>query len=145
MNKFEKNFLTLLSEADLEDLEKDAFADTLDDDTNSDDFDIDVESPDKGIDNTAMKVSQAHAQHAAEMKTELTGWVSEMDSFLSKLNGESNSIQSALANAEADTLFDRMKQSEQRKITCVATELASLTESFRGYLSQTNNPSFRHV
>jgi len=145
MNKFEKNFLTLLSEADLEDLEKDAFEDTLDDDTSSADFDIDIDASDDGSDNAAANVARAHAQHAAQMKNQLTGWVSEMDSFLSKLNGESNSIQSVLANAEADTIFDRMKQSEQRKITRVATELASLTESFRGYLSQTDNPSFRHV
>lgn len=145
MNKFEKNFLTLLGEADLEDLEKDAFEDTLDDDTSSADFDIDIDASGDGNDNAAANAARAHAQHAAQMKDQLTGWVSEMDSFLSKLNGESNSIQSALANAEADTIFDRMKQSEQRKITRVATELASLTESFRGYLSQTDNPSFRYV
>lgn len=145
MNKFEKNFLTLLSEADLEDLEKDAFEDTLDDDTSSADFDIDIDASDDGNDNAAANAARAHAQLAAQMKDQLTGWVSEMDSFLSKLNGESNSIQSALANAEPDTIFDRMKQSEQRKITRVATELASLTESFRGYLSQTDNPSFRYV
>jgi len=145
MNKFEKNFLTLLSEADLEDLEKDAFEDTLDDDTSSADFDIDIDASDDGNDNAAANAARAHAQHAAQMKDQLAGWVSEMDSFLTKLNGESNSIQSALANAEADTIFDRMKQSEQRKITRVATELASLTESFRGYLSQTDNPSFRYV
>ena len=68
-----------------------------------------------------------------------------MDTFLSFLNGESNSIQTALAQSESDTIFDRMKQSEQRKIARVATELASLAESFRGYLAQTENPSFRHV
>ena len=68
-----------------------------------------------------------------------------MDKFLHYLNGEDNSIQSALSQAEADTIFDRMKQSEQRKIARVATELASLAESFRGYLAQTDNPTFKHV
>ena len=43
MNKFEKRFFTLLDEATLDDLEKDAFEDTLDDETNSDEFDVDVE------------------------------------------------------------------------------------------------------
>jgi hypothetical protein len=38
-----------------------------------------------------------------------------------------------------------MKQSEQRKIARVATELASLAESFRGYLAQTDNPQFKYV
>ena len=68
-----------------------------------------------------------------------------MDEFLTFLNGEENSIQSALAQAETDTIFERMKQSEQRKISRVATELASLAESFRGYVAQTDNPSFKHV
>ena len=61
------------------------------------------------------------------------------------INRLQDSIQTALAQSESDTIFDRMKQSEQRKIARVATELASLAESFRGYLAQTENPSFRHV
>ena len=88
---------------------------------------------------------RAQSAAAEQMRTELTGWISEMDKFLNYLNGEQDSIQTALAQSESDTIFDRMKQSEQRKIARVATELASLAESFRGYLAQTENPSFRHV
>jgi len=80
------------------------------------------------------------------MTAELQSWVDQCDSFLEFLNGTSgDSIQTKLANAEPDTIFDRMKQSEQRKIARVATELAALTESFRGYISQTENPAFRYV
>lgn len=145
MNKFEKRFFTLLDEANLDDLERDAFVDTLDDETSLEDFDIDTDISETGGDNAAVEAARAHAEHAAEMKTQLEGWVSEMDNFLKRLNGEQNSIQATLAAAEPDTIFDRMKVSEQRKITRVATELAGLTESFRGYISQTDNPAFRHV
>lgn len=144
MNKFEKRFFTLLDEATLDDLEKDAFEDTLDAETNSDEFDVDVEVSETD-DSAAVDAARAHAEYAAQMKSELEGWVTEMDGWLTRLNGETNSIQSTLASAEPDTIFERMKQSEQRKITRVATELASLTESFRGYVAQTDNPAFRHV
>jgi hypothetical protein len=80
------------------------------------------------------------------MSAQLEEWVATCDEFLDFLNGTGpNSIQTTLANAEPDTIFDRMKQSEQRKIARVATELAALTESFRGYISQTENPSFKYV
>jgi len=68
-----------------------------------------------------------------------------MDAFLKKLNGTEDSIQTALAASEADTLLDKMKQSEQRKIARVATELASLVESFRGFLAQGGNSSLKYV
>ena len=40
--------------------------------------------------------------------------------------------------------IDRMK-SEQRKIARVATELAALAESFKGFLAQSNNSSLKYV
>jgi len=134
----------VLSEADGENPDLEAMEATLDDDVSADEFG--AETPDvSDVDSSAMAAAQATSDLAAKMQQELEGWVSEMDGFLHKLNGQEGSIQSVLANAEADTIFDRMKQSEQRKITRVATELASLTESFRGYLAQTDNPQFRGV
>ena len=79
------------------------------------------------------------------MTTQIKGWVTEMEEFLQHLNGTENSIQTALAAAEPDTILDRMKTSEQRKIARVATEIAALAESFKGYLSQTNNAQFKYV
>lgn len=144
MTKFENRFFKVLSEADEVDPEVAAFEAELDDGTDAAEFDAQV--PDVGdVDDTAMAAAQASNEHQAQMTRQLEEWVSEMDMFLDKLNGQSGSIQSTLAGAEADTIFDRMKQSEQRKITRVATELASLAESFRGYLSQTSNPQFKHV
>ena len=143
MTKFENRFFKKLKEAT--DEEK-AFEAELEDGTDSGDFDTDIEVDEVGLDDDpAVQAAKAQSEHAAKMRSELTGWISQMDEFLQFLNGENDSIQSALAQAEADTIFDRMKQSEQRKIARVATELASLAESFRGYVAQTDNPSFKHV
>lgn len=144
MTKFENRFFKMLSEADEFDVDREAMEASLDDDTEASDFDAQIPDPAEA-DDAVMRAARATSEVAAQMRQELEGWVSEMDVFLHKLNGQDNSIQSVLASAEADTIFDRMKQSEQRKITRVATELASLTESFRGYLAQTDNPQFRGV
>jgi len=143
MTKFENRFFKTLKEATEE--EK-AFDAELDDTTDAEDFDTDLEVDEVAAgEDPVVQAAKAQSAAAEQMRSELTGWVSEMDKFLHYLNGEDNSIQSALGQAEADTIFDRMKQSEQRKIARVATELASLAESFRGYLAQTDNPTFKHV
>ena len=144
MTKFENRFFKVLSEADEDLTDAEAFEDALDADTDPAEFDAETPDP-ADTDDAAMRAAQASSDLALQMKQELEGWVTEMDTFLQKLNGQEGSIQSVLANAEADTIFDRMKQSEQRKITRVATELASLAESFRGYLAQSDNPQFKHV
>lgn len=144
MTKFENRFFKMLSEADEFDADREAMEASLDDGTEPNEFDTSMPDPAEA-DDAALRAARATSDLAAQMQQELEGWVGEMDTFLHKLNGQDGSIQSVLAAAEADTIFDRMKQSEQRKITRVATELASLTESFRGYLAQTDNPQFRGV
>tara|TARA_R110002167_G_scaffold77052_1_gene214284 strand:- start:11738 stop:12169 length:432 start_codon:yes stop_codon:yes gene_type:complete len=143
MTKFENRFFKTLKEATEEER---AFDAELDNDTDAEDFDTDLEVDEVTAgEDPVVQAAKAQSAAAEQMRGELTSWITEMDTFLSFLNGESNSIQTALAQSESDTIFDRMKQSEQRKIARVATELASLAESFRGYLAQTENPSFRHV
>jgi len=143
MTKFENRFFKTLKEAT--DEEK-AFDAELEDDTDSEDVDVDLEVDETTVEeDPAVQAAKAQSKAAEQMRSELTGWISEMDKFLNYLNGETDSIQTALSQAEPDTILDRMKQSEQRKIARVATELASLAESFRGYLAQTDNPTFKHV
>lgn len=139
MNKFESRFFKVLNE---QDDERDAMISTLDKGTNPDEFDVDPQgSPtDQNAD-----VARAVSQREQQMVNELKGWIQSMEEFLEKLNGTQNSIQTTLAGAEADTLFDKMKQSEQRKIARVATELAALNESFKGFLAQSKNPSLKYV
>ena len=145
MTKFERRFFSKLHEQ--VDDEREAFESQLDDNTSPEDFDVDVEVDDTVVDEDPnVKAAQAVNDRNEAMKEELRGWIGKMEEFLDYLNGEeANSIQQKLANAEPDTIFDRMKASEQRKLARVATELAGVTESFKGYLAQTSNPSFKHV
>lgn len=139
MTKFEKRFFYVLSE---QDDERAAMLSTLDQDTNPDDFDVSPQGP---TDSQSSAVSQAISERNKQMVDQIKSWVTEMERFLENLNGTEKSIQTALANAEPDTILDRMKTSEQRKIARVATEIAALAESFKGYLSQTNNAQYKYV
>lgn len=141
MNRFENRFLKFLNE---QDEEQQAMAATLDKGTNPADFDTDT-GPDPGPESPNVAVSRALSQRETVMVNELKSWIATMEEFLEKLNGTESSIQTTLSNAEPDTLFDKMKQSEQRKIARVATEIAALNESFKGFLAQSNNSSLKYV
>ena len=144
MTKFEKRFFKSLNE---QTQERVAFEAELDDDTDAGEFDVDVDVDETVVeDDPNVKAAVAVSERNAAMKATLEGWVGQIDEFLQYLNGaEPDSIQTILASAEADTIFDRMKASEQRKIARVATELAALNESFKGYLAQTGNAQFKYV
>mgnify|MGYP003627741763 FL=1 len=144
MARFENKFFKVLKE---QDDEREAFEATLDDETEAGEFDVDVEVDETVVDEDPnVKAAMAVEERNAAMRSTLKGWIDEIDGFLHYLNGEDlDSIQTLLANAEPDTIFDRMKQSEQRKIARVATELAALNESFKGYIAQTNNAQFKYV
>jgi hypothetical protein len=141
MIKFERRFFKCLIE---QDEDRAAMLSTLDRDTDPAAFDVDMNKQlPEGDPNAA--VSQALTDRNNQMVDQIKSWVAEMEQFLENLNGTENSIQTALASAEPDTILDRMKTSEQRKIARVATEIAALTESFKGYLAQTNNAQFKYV
>jgi hypothetical protein len=141
MSKFENRFFKVLNE---QDEDRAAMLSTLDRDTNPEDFDTETNTP-TDINDPNSAVSRALSEREAAMVSQVREWVTSMEEFLENLNGTENSIQTALANAEADTLLDKMKQSEQRKIARVATELAALAESFKGFLAQSNNSSLKYV
>jgi|TARA_R100001163_G_scaffold29039_1_gene23177 hypothetical protein len=145
MTKFERRFYKSLNEQAEE--ERAAFEAELEDNTEAGDFDVDVEVDEVSVEEDPnVKAAQAVSERNAAMRTKLESWVGEIEQFLEYLNGSSpDSIQTLLANAEPDTIFDRMKASEQRKIARVATELAALNESFKGYIAQTGNAQFKYV
>ena len=146
MTKFEKRFLKYLNEQDGVSVDRAAMEASLDKGTDPAAFDTSTESPETSKGDLIAQAAKIRSAQAQAMQEELESWVSRCDEFLGFLNGtHGDSIQVKLANAEPDTIFDRMKQSEQRKISRVATELAALTESFRGYISQTENPAFKYV
>ena len=147
MTKFERRFFNKLNNINEDVEEREAFEAELDDNTDAEDFDVDLEVDQTAVEeDPSVKAAQAVNERNESMKQELRGWIGKMEEFLDYLNGEeSNSIQQQLANAEPDTIFDRMKASEQRKLARVATELAGVTESFKGYLAQTGNSQFKYV
>jgi len=144
MAKFENKFFKVLNE---QDEEREAFEASLEDETDAGEFDVDVEVDETVVeDDPNVRAAVAVEERNAAMRSTLKGWIDEIDGFLHYLNGEDpTSIQTTLANSEPDTIFDRMKASEQRKIARVATELAALNESFKGYIAQTGNAQFKYV
>ncbi len=144
MARFENKFFKVLKE---QDEEREAFEASLEDETDAGEFDVDVEVDETVVeDDPNVRAAVAVEERNAAMRSTLKGWIDEIDGFLHYLNGEDpDSIQTTLANAEPDTIFDRMKASEQRKIARVATELAALNESFKGYIAQTGNAQFKYV
>ena len=145
MSKFEKRFFKAITE-DIED-EKEAFELELDDDTSAEDFDVDMEADTEIAEvDPAVRAAEAMGEANAAMVNTLKGWIESGDTFLKSLNDskDPNSISYAIGNAEADTLFDKMK-GEQRRVSKVATDLAALNETFRGYLAQSENPILKGV
>lgn len=148
MTKFGNRFAKVLKENDEE---KEAFDLELDDDTSADEFDVEVEAdPEAAAEiaevDPAVKAAQAQGEINDAMVSTLTTWIASGDEFLKKLNdaNDPNSVAYALGNAEADTLFDKMK-GEQRRVSKVATDLAALNEVFRGFLAQSQNPNLKGV
>ena len=144
MARFKNKFFKVLKE---QDEEREAFEGSLEKDTDAGEFDVDVEVDETVVeDDPNVKAAVAVEARNEAMRVTLQGWIGDLDQFLEFLNSErSESIQSTLANAEPDTIFDRMKDSEQRKIARVASDLASLTQSFKGFIAQSANPQFKYV
>jgi 5'-deoxynucleotidase YfbR-like HD superfamily hydrolase len=139
-----RRFTRLLKE-DLDNIdpkaEKGAMTGMLDDDTPPDAFQTDQPAQDLNAD-----VQKAISEREQQMISLLQGWISEMEQFRNYLNGpDDQSIQMHLANAEPETILDKMRNAEQRKIARVATELAALIESFKGYVAQSGNSNLKYV
>lgn len=146
MSKFARNFVKVLREADLDrDLERDAMEGSLTDGIDPSEFDTDLEiSPEEA--QVTDEVADAMSRRNQQIISELQGWIDQIETFLSFLNSEDpDSVQSRLAAAEPDTVLDKMKQSQQTKISRVASDLASLHQNFLGYMAQTQNARFKYV
>lgn len=145
-NLFQKAFVHVLREAP-EPVEadptagisdSDAMAQTLDKGTNPADFDADT--------GAAADHMAATSKMQANMVNSLKGWISQLEQFSTFLNGtDENSLQSKLKNSVPDTLFDKIRVAETKKIARVAMEISSLNEMLKGYLASSNNSTLRGV
>lgn len=142
MSKFANTFLKVLKE---DDLERGAMEDSLDDGIDPNEFDVNLEvSPEEQ--QSTDEVADAMSRRNQQIIQELQSWIDEVEGFLRFLNSEEpNSVQSRLAAAEPDTVMDKMKQSQQTKISRVASDLASLHQNFLGFMAQTQNTRFKYV
>lgn len=125
---FRKYFSTILEADDTETPETDAEAMQAQLDPGTDPAALDTQPvpPD---------VEAAKGAHTAAQKKALNDWIAKIAEFINYLNGvDGNSIQSQLAGAGCDSLFERVASSEKKRIARVAMELSSLNESLKGYL-----------
>jgi len=126
-------------------LERDAMEQSVDDGIDPTDYDINAMQPDE-VGNAHGELADAISKRNVQIVNELQSWIDQIENFLAVLNSEDpNSIQSRLANAEADTVLDKMKQSQQSKIARVASDLAALHQNFLGFMAQTKNAKYRYV
>lgn len=146
MNRlFAERFMYFLNEAAEDNaLERQAMEQSVDDGVNPEDYDINPAEPD--VNAAHSDLADAISKRNLQIVNELQGWIDQIENFLAVLNSEDpNSIQSRLANAEADTVLDKMKQSQQTKISRVASDLAALHQNFLGFMAQTKNAKYRYV
>jgi len=95
-----------------------------------------------GVDNAVL---QAAAQQEQQMVQHIKNWIGELDRFTNFLNDPESpdSIQSILKNSIPDTILDKVRTTETKKIARTAMDLAALAQSMKGYLSNSTDPKYR--
>lgn len=132
MSLFKKAFDVILeqdADAELEapQTDREAMAQQLDT-TSPEDYDVD-----------AAAVAARDASKI-EQKRKLQEWIVKIDDFANFLNSTENlSLQSQLHKASCDSLFEKIARSETKKISRLASELSSLSQSLKGYLISNND------
>lgn len=100
---------------------------------------------DLGADMNQQAVEMSAKQQQA-MNSKLEEWMNQLGEMVEYLNSPSSeSIQNILSKSIPDTLFDKIKKGESKRIARVAEELAGLQQSFAGYRATSNNPSYKYV
>jgi len=144
MTKFESRFFRALNE---QDEERQAMEQSLDQSTNPEEFDVDTTSG-EGANNevaqhtaaAAEATARAHAQYVEK----ISGWSQRLTEFNEFLNGTGDSIQSAIAGADEDTILKDLED-QQSRITRAATEVAALIQKFNSAITTENKASYRGV
>lgn len=145
-NIFQKAFVHVLHEAPQPPEAQDpnamsdsaAMQQTLDSGTEASDFNVDA-----GV---AADHVQASAKMHASMVSALQAWINQLEQFSRSLNGtDDQSMQSKLKNSLPNTLFDKIRVAETKKIARVSMEVTSLNEMLKGYLASQDNPALRGV
>jgi len=143
-NLFQKAFVNVLHEAP-EDVappagvsDADAMASTLDKGTDPSEFNVDANAAADHM----MSTNKMHSNMVASLQS----WISKLEEMATFLNGTGpESVQSKLKNGIPDTLFDKIRVAETKKIARVSMELTSLNEMLKGYLASSTDAKFRGI
>lgn len=99
-----------------------------------------------GMDPEDAQILKQAAARELKMIESLNEWITKLDEMVEYLNGTGpESMQMKLKRAVPDTIFDKMRTAEAKKIARVAKEISALAETFKGYAATADNPAYRFV
>lgn len=134
MNTFQRKFLKLMeAPEDIDTTEMGpesqsdakAFADGVDPGTDPASFD---DVPDNPINNL-------RRQQFDQTIDKIQGWIEQTETWVTTLNGiEPGSMNAELSRADCDSVMADIRRSESKKISRLAQDLSSLSESLKQYL-----------
>jgi len=135
MSSFTKRFFTVL-EQDEQTPDQAAMVATLDAETDPNSLGADIDT----------QAATAVAQQQQQMISTVQGWIVKLDDFVKYLNSPTGeSIQNTLKNASPDTILDKIRTTETKKIARSAMDLAALSQIFQGYLATARDPKYKGV
>jgi PPE-repeat protein len=139
MSSFTKKFFTLLEQDGQEQPptpDEAAMASTLDAETDPAALGADINA----------QAATAVAQQQQQMIGTVQGWIVKLDEFVKYLNSPTGeSIQNTLKDATPDTILDKIRTTETKKIARSAMDLAALSQIFQGYLATARDPKYKGV
>jgi hypothetical protein len=135
MSSFTKRFFTIL-EQDEQTPDQAAMLSTLDADTDPTALGADIDA----------QAATVVAQQQQQMIATVQGWITKLDDFVKYLNSPTGeSIQNTLKDAIPDTILDKIRTTETKKIARSAMDLAALSQIFQGYLATARDPKYKGV
>jgi hypothetical protein len=135
MSSFSKRFKTILEQDEVTPDEA-AMASTLDAETNPQDLGADIN----------VQAATAIAQQQQQMVGTVQNWIVKLDEFVKYLNSPTgDSIQNTLKDSQPDTILDKIRTTETKKIARSAMDLAALSQIFQGYLATARDAKYKGV
>jgi len=135
MSSFSKRFKTILEQDEITPDEA-AMASTLDAETNPQDLGADIN----------VQAATAIAQQQQQMVGTVQAWIVKLDEFVKYLNSPTgDSIQNTLKDSQPDTILDKIRTTETKKIARSAMDLAALSQIFQGYLATARDAKYKGV
>ena len=135
MSSFSKRFKTILEQDEVTPDEA-AMASTLDAETKPQDHGADIN----------VQAATAIAQQHQQMVGTVQNWIVKLDEFVKYLNSPTgDSIQNTLKDSQPDTILDKIRTTETKKIARSAMDLAALSQIFQGYLATARDAKYKGV